>query len=71
MTIVRSGTTDKYSENWSKAFGSVGPDKKKSSAKPSVIAKSAKADQFAAKLVAQARADAAAKKAKKPGKKKA
>jgi hypothetical protein len=70
MTIVRSGTTDKYSENWARAFGSAGPDKKRAKSKPSAVSRSAKADQLAAKLVARARAEAAAKKAKKPVKKK-
>ena len=50
MTIVRSGTTDKYSRNWSKAFGSAGPGNKKAIAKPSVIAKSAKRGQAVSAL---------------------
>jgi hypothetical protein len=38
MTILRSGTTKKYSDNWGAAFG----DKKKSKAKPKAAAKSKK-----------------------------
>ncbi|MCP4099069.1 MAG: hypothetical protein P8L78_17100 [Mariniblastus sp.] len=38
MTILRSGTTKKYSDNWGAAFGA----KKKSKAKPKAAAKSKK-----------------------------
>lgn len=38
MTILRSGTTKKYSENWGAAFG----EKKKKTSKPKASAKSKK-----------------------------
>lgn len=38
MTILRSGTTKKYSENWGNAFG----NKKKKTAKPKASRKSKK-----------------------------
>jgi hypothetical protein len=46
MTILRSGTTKKYSENWSAAFGGT---KKKSTAKPAAKKKAKPAKKKKAK----------------------
>ena len=58
MTIVRVGTTPKYSDNWAKAFGKG----KKAAAAPAVAAKAPAKKKSAAKPAPKKRA---AKKGKK------
>ncbi len=61
MTIVRVGTTKKYSEGWSGAFG-----KGKNTAEPTPVAKKPAAKKAAAKVSAKSKsAPQPAKKKKK------
>ena len=65
MTILRVGSTDKYADNWSEAFGESAPKAK--AAKTSVTKAAAKVAEKASAIVSKASAKAkkSAKKRKK------